>query len=141
MLMLAGKASSIEDGKNKIIEAIHSGKAYAKFLELVQSQGGDISYIENTDKFEKAKYVIPIEARKDGTITKLDAYEIGRLSCYLGAGRQRKEESINPRVGFVFEKKVGDKVKYKDVIGYIHADDEKKAYEVKEQLEHDIIIG
>lgn len=140
MLMLAGKVGNVEEGKIAVMEAIHSGKAYSKLLELVQSQGGDISYIEDTDKFEKAKYIIPIEAVKDGTITKLDAYEIGRLSCYLGAGRQKKEDSINPKVGFVFNKKVGDVVQCTDVIGYIYADDEKKAYEVKEQLEHNIII-
>ena len=55
MLILADKASSIEEGKNKILENLHNGKAYQKFVELVQNQGGDISYIENTDKFEKAK--------------------------------------------------------------------------------------
>lgn len=141
MLMLAGKVDNVEEGKIAVMEAIHSGKAYYKLLELVQSQGGDISYIEDTDKFEKAKYIIPIEAVKDGTIKKLDAYEIGRLSCYLGAGRQKKEDSINPKVGFVFNNKVGDVVQCKDVIGYIYADDEKKAYEVKEQLERDIIIN
>lgn len=140
MLLLAKKVANIEEGKTAIIEAIQSGKAYRKFLELVQNQGGDISYIENTDKFERAKYIIPIEANKDGVILKLDAYEIGRLSCYLGAGRQRKEDTINPRVGFVFNKKVGDTVADKDVIGYIYADDEAKAYDVKEQLEHDIIV-
>lgn len=141
MLMLAGKVDNLEEGKIAVMEAIRSGKAYSKLLELVQSQGGDISYIEDTDKFEKAKYIIPIEVVKGGTITKLDAYEIGRLSCYLGAGRQRKEDSINPRVGFVFEKKVGDKVLAKDVIGYIHADDEEKAYEVKKQMEANIEIS
>jgi len=128
MLVLAGKAEDIQDGKNKIMEAIQSGRAYVKLLELVQNQGGDISYI------------VPIEASKNGTITELDAYEIGRLSCYLGAGRQRKEDSINPKVGFTFNKKVGDTVQYKDIIGYIYADDEQKAYEVKEQLQQDIMI-
>ncbi len=140
MLVLAGKAEDIQDGKSKIMEAIQSGRAYVKLLELVQNQGGDISYIEDTTKFESAKYVIPIEASKNGTITELDAYEIGRLSCYLGAGRQRKEDSINPKVGFTFNKKVGDTVQYKDIIGYIYADDEQKAYEVKEQLQQDIMI-
>jgi len=140
MLVLAGKAEDIQDGKNKIMEAIQSGRAYVKLLELVQNQGGDISYIEDTTRFESAKYVIPIEASKNGTITELDAYEIGRLSCYLGAGRQRKEDSINPKVGFTFNKKVGDTVQYKDIIGYIYADDEQKAYEVKEQLQQDIMI-
>lgn len=133
MLMLANKVSSIEEGKELIIENIRNGKAYKKFVDLVRSQGGDISYIEDTDKFEKAKYIVPITAEKDGTITKLDALTIGKLSCYLGAGRQKKEDSINPKVGFVFNKKVGDEVKSGEVLGYIHSDDEAKAQEVLKQ--------
>lgn len=127
MLILADKASSIEEGKNKILENLHNGKAYQKFVELVQNQGGDISYIENTDKFEKAKYTVPIKAMRSGKITKLDALTIGKLAGFLGAGRIKKEDDINPRVGFVFNKKVNDDVSANDVIGFIHSDDEEKA--------------
>lgn len=127
MLILADKASSIEEGKNKILENLRNGKAYQKFVELVQNQGGDISYIENTDKFEKAKYIVPIKAMRSGKITKLDALTIGKLAGFLGAGRIKKEDDINPRVGFVFNKKVNDDVSANDVIGFIHSDDEKKA--------------
>ncbi len=133
MLVLANKVSNIEDGKKLIIENIQNGKAYQKLLELVKNQGGDISYIENTDKFEKAKYIVPILVTEEGTIAKLDALNIGKLSCYLGAGREKKEDSINPRVGFVFNKKVGDTVKTGEVIGYIHSDDEEKAKEILQQ--------
>lgn len=133
MLVLAGKTSTIDDGKAKILENINNGKAYEKLLQLVQNQGGDISYIENTEKFEKAKYIVEIRAKKTGTITRLDAYTIGNLSNYLGAGRMKKEDSINPRVGFVFNKKVGDVVEQDDVLGCIHADDMEKANYVLNQ--------
>ena len=130
MLKLAGKVQDLEEGKRQVLENIRNGKAYEKFLELVKSQGGDISYIENTDKFEKAKYIVPIKADKDGVISRIDAYMVGKMSCYLGAGREKKEDSINNKVGFVFNKKVGDKVNANDIIGYIHADDEEKVNEV-----------
>ena len=130
MLYLANKVQDLEEGKRLILDNIKNGKAYEKFKELVQNQGGDISYIENTDKFEKAKYIVPIIADKEGIISKIDAYEIGKLSCYLGAGREKKEDSINNKVGFVFNKKVGDKVNTGDIIGYIHSDDEEKANEI-----------
>ena len=136
MLVLAKKVQNIEEGKKLIIENIKNGKAYEKFKELVQNQGGDVSYIENTDKFEKAKYIVPIKAGKKGIISKIDAYKVGKLSCYLGAGRQTKEDSINPRVGFVFNKKVGETVEAEEIIGYIHADDMQKANEV---LENNIV--
>lgn len=130
MLLLAGKAENLEDAKKMIIENIKNGKAYAKFAELVQSQGGDISYIENPDKFEKAKFEVKIFADKSGELVKLDALSIGKLSCMLGAGRMRKEDSIDPRVGFIFNKKVGEIVNEGDVIGIIYADDIEKANEV-----------
>lgn len=133
MLVLAEKAVDIEDGKAKILENIRNGKAYEKLLQLVQNQGGDISYIKNTDKFEKAKYIVEIKAKKSGVITGLDAYKVGSLSNYLGAGRMKKTDSINPRVGFVFGKKIGDTVTQGEVLGYIHSDDEEKAKFVLEQ--------
>ena len=133
MLLLAKKAETIDEGKKMILENLQNGKAYKKFLELVQNQGGDISYIENTDKFEKAKFVKPILAKESGTITKLDALQIGKLSSYLGAGRMKKEDKINPRVGFVFCKKIGDYVEKGETLGYVHSDDEEKLQYVLSQ--------
>lgn len=133
MLILAKKAETLEQGREMILENLHNGKGYEKFVQLVDNQGGDVSYIENTDKFEKAKYIEKIVAKKSGKITKLDALQIGKLSSYLGAGRMKKEDKINPRVGFVFEKKVGDEVKEGDTIGFVHADDEDKVKYVLSQ--------
>ena len=133
MLLLANKVSSLEEGKNKILENISNGKAYNKFLELVKNQGGDISYIEDTNKFEKAKYIEPIIAEKDGKIIKLDAYTVGKMSVYLGAGRIRKEDDIDKSVGFVFNKKVGAKVTKGEILGYIHANNEDKVNELLRQ--------
>ena len=130
MLILAGITNSIEEAEKMILENLSNGKGYEKFLELVQNQGGDISYIENTDKFIKAKYIVPIVAEKAGTIHKLDALTIGKLSVYLGAGRMKKEDDIQKEVGFVFNKKVGDKVEQGEILGYIHSNDEEKAQEI-----------
>lgn len=139
MLVLAGKASSLGEGKELILENLKNGKAYEKFVELVQNQGGDISYIENTDKFAKAKYIIPIIAEKSGNIVKLDALNVGKLSVYLGAGRMKKEDDIQKEVGFIFHKKVGDKVEKGDVLGYIHSNDEEKAKEVLKSQIYEIM--
>lgn len=133
MLLLSNKISNLEEGKNKILENISNGKAYNKFLELVKNQGGDISYIENTNKFEKAKYIEPIIAEKGGKITKLDAYTIGKMSVYLGAGRIRKEDDIDKSVGFVFNKKVGANVTKGEILGYIHSNNEDKINELLRQ--------
>ena len=139
MLNLAGKVNSLEEGKAKILESLRNGKGYKKFVQLVQNQGGDISYIENTDKFAKAKYIFPIIAGKSGVVEKLDAYKVGKLSVYLGAGRMKKEDSIQKEVGFVFHKKVGDKVERGEVLGYIHSNEEEKAKEVINQQIYEIV--
>ena len=139
MLLLANKVNSIEEGKIRILENLNNGKAYEKFVQLVQNQGGDISYIENTDKFEKAKYIVPIVAEKTGTVSKLDALTIGKLSVYLGAGRMKKEDNIQKEVGFVLNKKVGDKVEKGEILGYIHSNDENKANEIIKQQIYEII--
>ncbi len=139
MLILADKANTLEEGKTKILENLKNGKGYEKFIELVQNQGGDISYIENTDKFAKAKYILPIIAEKSGVVEELDAYKIGKLSVFLGAGRMKKEDNIQKEVGFVFHKKVGDKVEKGEVLGYVHANEKDKANEVINQQIYEIV--
>ena len=139
MLDLAGKTTSIEEGKNKILENLRNGKGYEKFVQLVQNQGGDISFVENTSKFIKAKYILPIVAEKSGVIKSLDALQIGKLSVYLGAGRIKKDDTIQKEVGFIFHKKVGDKVEKGDVLGYIHSNSEEKANEIIKSQIYSII--
>lgn len=134
MAKLAGVNNSIEKNKEMMLENIQNGKAFEKFLELIQNQGGDISYIKNIEKFEKAKYIEPIYAKNDGYIYEIDAKEVGKLACYLGAGRIRKEDKIDSSVGIVLNKKVGDKVTKNEILAYIHANSKEKLEEVKVNL-------
>ena len=97
MLILAKKAETLEQGREMILENLHNGKGYEKFVQLVDNQGGDVSYIENTDKFEKAKYIEKIVAKKSGKITKLDALQIGKLSSCWGRSKRRRYYRICSR--------------------------------------------
>lgn len=123
MMKLAGKGDDIEQNKKMIMENINNKKALNKFKELIKNQGGDISYIEDTSKFEKAKYIIPIKSEKIGYIKSMDNEKIGYISSSLGAGRLKKEDKINDKVGIIINKKIGDKVNVGDVLGFIHSDD------------------
>ena len=131
----------LEENKNKLLENINNGKGYDKFLELVNNQGGDISYLENLDKFEKAKYIEPIIAQSSGFINEINAEDIGKVACGLGAGRIRKEDRIDYSVGIVLDKKVSAKVEKGEVIGYIHANDLQKLTIAKEQIKNIIKIS
>lgn len=124
MMKLYGIDGSIEENKNKILENIKNGKALKKFIELVQNQGGDISYIKDTSKFEKAKFVIPVISDKDGFIEEINARKVGEISGSLGAGRIRKEDDIDQTVGIILSKKVSNKVTTGDILAYIYANDE-----------------
>lgn len=126
MIKLAGKGENIEKNKQKMLEQIQTGKALAKFKELVQNQNGDISYIDNPNLFKKAKYILPVVSEKAGYIKKLDAKKVGEISVNLGAGRIKKEDKIDEAVGIIFKKKIGDKVGVGEILGYIHANDEQK---------------
>ena len=126
MIKLAGKGEDIEENKQKMLEQIQTGKALAKFKELVQNQNGDISYIDNPNLFKKAKYILPVVSDKTGYIKKLDAKMVGEISVALGAGRIKKEDKIDEAVGIILKKKIGDKVKVGDILGYIHANDYTK---------------
>ena len=94
IIKLSGKNDDLEENKKMILENIKNGKAYNKFLELVKSQGGNTEYIENIEKFEKAKHIIPVIADKDGFVEELNAGKVGLISVSLGAGRVKKEDDI-----------------------------------------------
>lgn len=134
IIKLSGEGENLEENKNRILENINNGKAYKKFLELIQNQEGDISYIENPEKFEKAKYIVPVYSEKEGYVEKLDAEKVGVASVHLGAGRVKKEDSIDHSVGIILEKKIGSKVEKGDVLAYVHANSEAQAKAGVEEL-------
>ena len=98
MIKLAGKGENLEENKQKMLDSINHGLAYEKFKQMVQNQGGDTSYLENTDKFEKAKYELKVISNECGIVQEINAREIGELACFLGAGRVRKEDEIDKAV-------------------------------------------
>ena len=134
MLQLAGKGDNIEENKLKMLETIESGSAYNKLVEMVQNQGGDISYLEDTTKFEKSKYISAVVTENTGKVQEINAEEIGKLACYLGAGRVKKEDKIDSNVGIILNKKVGDEVLEGDFLAYICANDEIKLREAENKL-------
>lgn len=136
ILKLADKGDNLEENKLKILENIKNGKAHNKFLELVQNQNGDIEYVKNTDKFEKAKYILPVICEKDGYVEKLNAGEVGKISVDLGAGRLRKEDDIDKTVGIVLNKKNADKVKKGDILAFVYANNKQKGETAVEEMQN-----
>ena len=121
-LCIALSSQMIQMGKNidektaikEVFEALNKGWAYEKFLELVKAQGGDISKLTVSDK---RKY---IKSPVDGTITKINALALGKLSVSLGAGRVSKEDKIDFGVGIKLNKLEGEEVKKGDTLATIY---------------------
>ena len=134
MIKLAKKGDNIEENKRKMQEQINSGKALEKLRQLVEKQGGDSSYIDNIEMFTKASYIFPVISQKSGYVISVDAKQVGEISMELGAGRIKKEDSIDPSVGVVLEKKIGNEVKIGDTLGFIHANDENLAKQAQKKL-------
>ena len=134
IIKLAGRGDDLEKNKKMLLENIANGKALEKFKELVKNQGGDVSYIEDINKFEKAKYVIPVISKEDGYVKLLNAEKIGVTSVHLGAGRVKKEDDIDKAVGIVLKKKISDKVTAGDILAYVYANDEEKGAQAVEEI-------
>lgn len=140
MVILAGKAKTSEEAKEMLLDAIHSGKALAKFKEFLANQGGDASIVDDLTKLPQAKYKIELPAKQSGYISRMVADEIGVASMILGAGRATKEDVIDLAVGLVLHKKVGDKVEEGESILTIYSNREN-VEDVKQKLYDNIFIA
>lgn len=96
---------------NKMVDdVLKNGTAYQKFLEIIKAQGGDLN------KLRVSKNIQKVYSTKAGHIIGMDAYRFGKLSLDLGGGRVTKEDKIDPGVGIILNKKIGDDVKVGDVL-------------------------
>lgn len=135
ILTQANICKTISEGEKLIKDHIASGEGLAKLKEMVKAQGGDPSYIDNVDKFPKARIVKPLISKHNGYIKAIDALKIGEGAMLLGAGRAKKEDSIDYASGITLTKKVGDVVKKGDVLAYLYTNFEEFAE--AEELIHD----
>ena len=141
MLVLGKKADSIDDAKKQLRDVIENGKALEKLKELVEKQGGDVSFIEDKSKLPTAKHKIEVKSEKNGFIQFMNAEDIGKYALELGAGRETKDSEIDLAVGIVLKKKVDDKVSVGDVLAVIHTDDLEKGKSVAEKLKKTMVVG
>ncbi|OPF87770.1 pyrimidine-nucleoside phosphorylase [Vagococcus martis] len=110
MVVLAEKASTLEEARQLLENSITSGAAADKFKEMIRNQGGDDSVVDFPEKLPQANYIIEVPAKKTGVVSKIVADKIGVAAMLLGAGRRTKEEEIDYAVGLILNKKVGDSV-------------------------------
>ena len=133
MLYLA-EIGDMETCVTKVKEALANKTALQKLIEMVDAQGGDISVIKDTSKFERASIVKEVISPYDGYITFMDTKECGIASCILGAGRETKEDVIDYSAGIILKKKTGDRIQKGDVLAVLYGNKEEKMQPAEEQF-------
>ncbi|MCY7530259.1 MULTISPECIES: pyrimidine-nucleoside phosphorylase [Bacillus] len=124
MVVLAKKAETLDEAREKLIEVMKNGKALEKFKEFLENQGGDGSIVDQPEKLPQAPYQIEVPAKESGVIAEIVADEIGVAAMILGAGRATKEDDIDLSVGIMLNKKVGDRVEKGESLVTLHANRE-----------------
>ena len=128
MLMQAKITKTKEEGVKILQENVKNGKAFDKFVEFVNAQGGDVSYILDPSKFEMAKNIVPIYSKKSGYINRIDAMTIGISSMRLGGGRETLDDIIDMSAGIVLNKKLGDEVRENELLCTIYTNKTENDY-------------
>lgn len=135
------------EAERMIDDTISSGKAFEKFKELVKLQGGDVSYIEDTSKFNLSKIAVQVKAESSGYVY-YDALKFGEISLISGAGREKKEDEIDYGAGIYFNKTNGEKVESGDILFTIYSNRDKNeilnkiegSYKISESIIEEKII-
>jgi pyrimidine-nucleoside phosphorylase len=141
MLTLGGKCKKVSQGCEIASEMISSGRARDRFREIIRLQGGDAEVVDDPGRLPKAKQMAKAFTMKAGYITAIHCEQVGVASMLLGGGREKKEDSVDPAVGVVLEKKVGDEVKAGSALCTIHFNSEERKGEALAMLGGSFVIG
>ncbi len=139
MLYLAGKGE-IEACKKLAQRQIANGEAFAKLREMVAAQGGDVSVLDDNAKFEQAKVTHNVLAQSEGYLHSMNTEQCGIASVELGAGREKKEDSIDFSAGILLRKKIGDYVKKGEPIAVFYSSTTERCLEAEKLFESAVTI-
>ena len=129
MLTEAGYAASYEAAKGMLLQSVRSGAALKKLAEMVRAQGGDDSAVFHPEQLPQAAMQLEVPSPKAGSVSRIHAEAVGLVSMKLGGGRATKADIIDPAVGVVLRKKLGDTVAEGESLATVHANDPERAAE------------
>ena len=141
MLLLGQVSDSLDDARQRYDSVISSGQALETFTRVVEEQGGNPLALEDYSLLPQAQFEDAVAAREDGYIAELDARVMGAASMVLGAGRDRADATIDPAVGLVFEKKVGDEVRAGERICILYSNDRSRVPWALDMIREAIVIS
>ena len=127
MVVVGGKAETLEEARAMLEEVIANGEALKILKQFIENQGGNPAIVDDVSLLPQAKFVNEVPSEQEGYISFVEADEIGTAAMVLGAGRATKESEIDLAVGIVLKKKVGDFVKKGESIATVYSNTEELA--------------
>ncbi len=134
MLHLGGAAKTVSEGRQRSVELISSGAALERFRQMVELQGGDVGVIDDPRRFSQARHSMQVMSAKNGFVVSIQCEQIGTACVILGGGRERKEDSVDPSVGIILHKKVGDRVNAGEALATIHYNAETRGERARQMI-------
>ncbi|HML68699.1 MAG TPA: thymidine phosphorylase [Clostridia bacterium] len=143
MLLLSKLAKSDEEARGMLQQAIDNGAGLSKLRAMIHELGGDetLLTLEGMDKLCRVKRQVPVTAEKSGYVIGMQAELIGRAAQVLGAGRETKEDVIDPAVGLIMHKRVGDPIQAGEAICTLYVNDEKNLDDAISTMKEAVQIG
>ena len=141
MLLVGGITQDPADAMERLAKAVSSGAALEKFGDIIAAQDGDRAVLDDPSRLPQPANSSELVAPRAGVVTGCDALGIGRAAVRLGAGRARKEDNIDPAVGFTIHAKVGDAVGKGDSLASVNWNDRARLETAMELLEQAWEIG
>ena len=141
MFFLGGSSKTVSQGKQLSEQIIASGKAFERFRQMVELQGGDISAIDDPTRLPGTDHRVDVPSLQSGYVSAILCEQVGTACVILGGGRERKEDSVDPAVGIVVHKKIGDKVSTGEPLCTIHCHSDAQAARAKTLLEESYRIA
>jgi pyrimidine-nucleoside phosphorylase len=135
MLYLGGVTDSVAAGKKQSQQLIASGKAFDKFRQMVELQGGDPRTIDDPKKLPQAQQTIKVSSPRSGYVVSVQCEQVGTACVILGGGREHKEDSVDPTVGIVLHKKVGEAVSADEPLATIYYNAESRAERARQLID------
>ncbi|MCX6619967.1 MAG: pyrimidine-nucleoside phosphorylase, partial [Acidobacteria bacterium] len=135
MIYLAKLTPTLDDAREVAQARLLDGSGYRKLKEVIQAQGGNPQVLDKFELLPNATGAREISSPRSGYVTAIDAEDIGRASAIMGAGRNLKEDSVDPAVGVVLEVKVGQKVDAGGVLCRLYYTNEEHVEEAAQQVE------
>ena len=135
MFLLGGRAKSKDEGIKLAAEIIASGRGIQKFREMVRLQGGDARVVDEPARLPQAGHKTDVLSPREGFVTAIQCEQVGIASMMLGGGREKKEDSIDPAVGLVLRKKVGERVARGEPLCTIHYNSEPRVAAARQMIE------